>query len=89
MSTERKTHNIKAVGLSFFRVLLRNIAWETAVQYLWESCSEEVEKEANLRPLTPPGFALSTSQLLPGAPTETHSVLNTHDLKCKVLWDLF
>ena len=48
MSTERKTHNIKAVGLSFLRVLLRNIAWETAVQYLRESCSEEVEKEANL-----------------------------------------
>ena len=48
MSTERKTHNIKAVSLSFFRVLLRNIAWEIAVQYLWESCFEEVEKEANL-----------------------------------------
>ena len=48
MSTERKTHNIKAVGLSFLRVLLRNIAWETDVQYLRESCSKEIEKEANL-----------------------------------------
>ena len=44
---------------------------------------------AVFRPLTSPGSALSTSQFLPGAPTEMHYVLNTRDLKCKVLWDLF